>query len=358
MSKVITLYNHKGGVSKTTTTFNLAHLLAEKKKKVLVVDADPQCNITELLLSKIIQSLDDELSEKYSGEEEFKFENKIPGTTLLDILRPRIDGDIPEVNIDQVEVASINEYLDCIPGNVNLNSIEDAIAEAHIQRLSSKTHDKKTYVAIGDFLSRFGKKNNYDYIFIDVGPSSGALTRSCFLACDAFFVPVAPDRFNVQAISTLSSIIDRWISEHAEIYEDFKKIGLPVKVGKPQFLGIITQYFKVVKGHPKPGYQLWMNRIPIKVKDELLPVLKKHSTDGIDLTSGLNETNIVAATIPDFGSLSPLMQEYGKAIFQIEREDTKVMSKQAWGGGTWIDAMNRMSKYKEQFEEILERLPN
>lgn len=324
----------------------------------MVVDADPQCNITELLLSKTIQSLDAELYEMYKGKEEFKCDNQIPGTTLLDILKPRIDGDIPEVNIDQVEVVSINEYLDCIPGNVNLNSIEDAIAEAHIQRHSTKTHDKKTYVAIGDFLSRFGEKNNYDYIFIDVGPSSGALTRSCFLACDAFFVPVAPDRFNVQAISTLSSIIDRWIREHAEIYDEFKKIGLPVKVGKPQFLGIITQYFKVVNDHPKPGYQLWMNRIPIKVKDELLPVLKSHSTDDIDLTSGLNETSIVAATIPDFGSLSPLMQEYGKAIFQIEREDTKAISKQAWGGGTWINAVNRMSKYKEQFEEISARLPN
>lgn len=78
MSKVITLYNHKGGVSKTTTTFNLAHLLAEKKKRVLVVDADPQCNITELLLSKVIQSLDNELIESYSGEG-LALENDIPG---------------------------------------------------------------------------------------------------------------------------------------------------------------------------------------------------------------------------------------------------------------------------------------
>lgn len=356
MSKVITLYNHKGGVSKTTTTFNLAHLLAENKKKVLVVDADPQCNITELLLSRMIQSLDEELVKNYSGQG-FKSENEIPGTTLLDILKPRIDGDIPEVNIDQVKVVPINEYLDCIPGNVNLNSIEDAIAEAHIQRFSSKTHDKRTYVAIGDFLSRFAEKENYDYIFIDVGPSSGALTRSCFLACDAFFVPVSPDRFNVQAITTLSSIIDRWIKEHAEIYDDFKRIGLPVKLGKPQFLGIITQYYKIVKGHPKPGYQLWMDRIPIKVKQNLLPVLKKYSTNELDLTSGLDESNVVAATIPDFGSLSPLMQEYGKAIFQIGREDTKVLGEQAWGGATWIDAVKRMNTYKEKLEEILLRLP-
>lgn len=357
MSKVITLYNHKGGVSKTTTTFNLAHLLAEKEKRVLVVDADPQCNMTELLLAEMIQSLDNELIESYSGESS-KDENEIPGTTLLDILKPRIDGDVPEVDISKVKAVSINDYLDCIPGSVNLNSIEDAIAEAHIQRYSSKTHDKRTYVAIGDFLTRFAKEKNYDYIFIDVGPSSGALTRSCFLACDAFFVPVSPDRFNVQAITTLSSIINRWIKEHSEIYDDFNKIGLPVKLGKPQFLGIITQYFKITKSHPKPGYQLWMNRIPKKVNEQLLPVLKKYSTDELDLTSGFNESNIVAATIPDFGSLSPLMQEYGEAIFQIKREDTKILSKKPWGGHTWNDAVKRMNNYKEQFEQILLRLPD
>ncbi len=311
MAKVITLYNHKGGVSKTTTTFNLAHLLAEKKKKVLIVDADPQCNMTE-------------------------------------------------VNIDNVEVVEINPYLDCIPGNVALNSIEDAIAEAHMQRFSTKTHEKRTYVAIGDFLTRFGEKKSYNYILIDVGPSSGALTRSCFLACDAFFVPVSPDRFNVQAISTLSIILDRWIGEHAQIYDEFKKIGLPVKLGRPIFLGTISQHFKISKGRPKPGYKLWMDRIPISVAKNLIPILKKYSTTDLDLTSGLNKDTVSVTEIPDFGSLSPLMQELGKAIFQIEQHDTKAISEKgiSWGGATWTDAVRRMAEFKSKFEKIEQRLPH
>ncbi|MFU6988917.1 ParA family protein [Pseudomonas paraeruginosa] len=68
MTKIITLYNHKGGVSKTTTTYHLAHALVESQgKKVLVVDADPQCNITELFLFKIIEELDEQEAqgEKY-----------------------------------------------------------------------------------------------------------------------------------------------------------------------------------------------------------------------------------------------------------------------------------------------------
>ena len=206
MTFIVTLYNHKGGVSKTTTTFNLAHLLAEKKKKVLVVDADPQCNMTELLLAPQIAELDEEAEERGN-------ENKIPGTSLLDILKPRIDSDVPEVNIDKVETVPINDYLDCIPGSIDLNILEDPLAEAFNQRFNAtKIHEKRNYVAVGDFLTRFGEKNNYDYVFLDVGPSSGALTRTCFLSCDALFIPVSPDRFNVQAIRSLSSIIGRWMN--------------------------------------------------------------------------------------------------------------------------------------------------
>ena len=56
--KIVTLYNHKGGVSKTTSTFNLASYLAEAGRKVLMVDADPQCNLTEIALAQLIEKMD------------------------------------------------------------------------------------------------------------------------------------------------------------------------------------------------------------------------------------------------------------------------------------------------------------
>lgn len=350
-TKVITLYNHKGGVSKTTTTFNLAHYLAELGKKVLAVDADPQCNLTELMLAKEITRLD-EIEEK-TGKEQ-----SLTGTSLLSLLKPRIDGDVPKIETSSLETVAIRENLELLRGDVSLSSIEDSLAEAHIQRFSNKTHEKRTYIALSDFLTRIGIEKKIDYILIDVGPSSGALTRACFLSCDGFFVPTSPDRFNVQAIGTLSTIINRWISEHQEIHQSFVELELPIKHGLPQFLGVILQNYKTHGSQPKPSYKMWMERIPKKCDDVLFKALKKYTRNGVDLTSGLSGQDIVATQIKDFASLGPLMQEHGKPIFKITKEDTKVMDQnhKPWQGTVWTGAQARMEEYKNCISEIAQKL--
>ena len=124
---IVTLYNHKGGVSKTTTTFNLAYALVERGKRVLLVDADAQCNMIELALSPLIQELDGE------SEQEGRIK-ELPGTTLLEILQPRIAGEVSAIDVGAIETVCVAEGLDLIRGSVDLNSIEDDLAEAHIQR--------------------------------------------------------------------------------------------------------------------------------------------------------------------------------------------------------------------------------
>lgn len=351
MTKIVTLYNHKGGVSKTTTTFNLAHYLALAGHRVLAIDADPQCNLTELMLAPALAELDE--LERTSGNEQ-----KLEGTSLLDILTPRLTGEIAKIDLNTVKTIKISENLELLRGDVALSSIEDALAEAHIQRFSNKTHEKRTYVALGDLLTRYGEQNSIDYILIDVGPSSGALTRACFLVCDGFFVPTSPDRFNVQAITTLSSIIERWIEEHQQIYQSFKELDLPIKQGLPVFLGVILQNFKIFGGQPRPSYRMWMDRIPVRVDNALLPMLRKFSTAEHDLTGGLTGDAVVAAKIRDFQSLAPLMQEHGKPIFSITQDDTRVMDEERrpWSDPVWSGAQERMENYKERIKEISEKL--
>lgn len=345
--KIVTLYNHKGGVSKTTTTFNLARYLQNKGKKVLIVDADPQCNMTELLMCNIIQKLDEE-AEKTGQIED------LPGTSLLQVLQPRFHGEMPEVDIDNIEEVQIDKNLFLIRGDVALSELDDFMAEAHSQRFSNKIHERRSYVALGDMLARFGQKKNYDYILLDVGPSSGALTRSCFLACDAFMIPMSADRFNVQAIHTLTEILHRWIDEHSKVYNDFIKLNLPIREGKPIFLGAIPQHFKKYKGKPKAGFELWMNRIQSTLMNELVPSLE--SID-IQITDKISFENVIITKIPDFGSLAACAQECGKAVFEVLQEDTALINDGfKWTGATWINAQERMTSYKGEFEKIYKRL--
>ena len=347
---ILSLYNHKGGVSKTTTTFNLAHLLAENNKNVLLVDADPQCNLTELCLGQVIAELD-EVAAKTGIIQD------LPGTSILDALKPRINGDVPLVNIEAIVPVKLRDNLELIRGSVDLTSIEDDIAEAHSQRFAARTNLMRTYVSVGDMLVRLAQLRKYHYVFIDLGPSSGALTRSFFLASDAFFVPVAPDRFNVQAIRTLSSILGRWLDEHGQIRDTYESYSLPVRHGQPIFLGAISQFFKLYKGKPKAGFDLWIKRIPEQIETYLLPVLKKHSSDKRSLCS-FSKEDYIATQIPDFGTLAPLMQEVGKAVFSIQQEDTAFVTEAGdqWGGATWKDAQRRMQSYRECFEQLATRL--
>lgn len=350
--KIITLYNHKGGVSKTTSTFNLATLLADQGTKVLIVDADPQCNLTEIALAQTIEDLD-----RRAAKSPAKSIPELPGSSVLDALHQRIKGDAAFIDIGKIKTHKVKPNLHLLRGSVDLSSIEDDLAEAHVQRLAMRTNLMRTYVAIGDFLTRLAEKDDYEYVFIDVGPSSGALTRAFFLTCDAFFLPVAPDRFNVQAIGTLSKIVDRWVTEHALIFNSYRDLGLPIRDGKPAFLGAIVQAFKLYKGKPKPGYELWMSRLPKEIRASLKPVMQKHSTSNKPLYLPTSNDPI-ATEIPDFNQLAPLMQEVGKAVFNITQSDTARItdSGQPWVGNNWTQAKDRMTEYRNRFSALANNL--
>ena len=348
--RVVTLYNHKGGVSKTTSTFNLASLYAEKGFRVLMVDADPQCNLTQVALAPLIDKIDAESAKT-------KVVKELPGSSLLDVLNQRIKGDTAFIDVGSIELNRVRSGLYLLRGSVDLSSIEDDLAEAHLQRASQRTSLMRTYVAVNDFIQRLAIDNKFDYVFVDVGPSAGALTRTFFLACDYFFVPVAPDRFNVQAMGTLSKIIDRWFTEHASIVKLYTDLGLPVKATLPAFLGAIVQSFKMYKGKPKPAFKLWQSRIPVEIRAKLRPVLKAHEAGQVLYLASKTKRDITTS-IPDFGQLAPLMQEVGKPVFGISREDTARVADSGlpWGGNNWTNAEERMASYRVCFEAIAEVL--
>lgn len=342
MTRIITLYNHKGGVSKTTTTFQLAHALVENGSKVLVVDADPQCNITELLLFDLIEELD--------AKEEAGEETALPGTTVKDALWPRLEGDRSSVDVEAIQLVKPNNGLELyvFRGDIGLSEAEDRLSYAHSQRLTTDLHQKRNYVAVHDMLRRLGARDNFDFILVDVGPSAGALTRSFFLACDCFLVPVAPDRFNYQAITSLTTILDKWNKEHMAVVSDFKKLNLNISDSPPQFCGLVMQRFQRHKESPKPGFKVWIDKITKKATEDLVPTML--SVGGSGAVSKEAMSDIVAAEIPDFASLAPMMLSVGKPVWMLTKQDTK------WQGNVWDDRSKAMSEIHTLFQSLAKRL--
>ena len=165
MGKIISVANQKGGVGKTTTTVNLATILAKRGKKVLLIDADPQGNATSGL------GLDKDLE---------------PST--YDIL-------VNDTELEEAMQKTIIKNLKVCPANMDL-----AGAEVELVSMMSREQRLKEKVDI--------IKNSFDYILIDCPPSLGLVTLNAFTASDSVLIPVQCEYFALEGLGQLLNTIN------------------------------------------------------------------------------------------------------------------------------------------------------
>lgn len=215
--------------------------------------------------------------------------------------------------------------------------------------VTENIHEKNAYVALYSLLHALGQTQGFDYILCDVGPSTGAITRTVVLACDGIFLSLVPDRFCNQAVLLLGRVIHEWMIKHQQISETLKPFNIQSFPGKPVLLGSIIQNFKIHSAaKAKQSYVKWQDKISQNIQDHLL------SKNGIQPNDDLSPKDPYIATIRDVGALAPLAQMFGRAMFDIQQEHTRDASTtgQMYSGSVWQHWQRRMQEYEEEISKI------
>ena len=298
--KKIALFNHKGGVGKTTLTVNLADALVDAGKTVLLVDADPQCNLTSFYLeeSDLEQMLEDSDG---TGE----------GKTLWSAIKPVVEG--------RGGIASIplwttgNRSIHFLPGDVMLSEFEEELPSAWTECFARRTRGYDVTTALAQVVNSAAKTVEADVCFYDMGPNVGALNRAVLLDCDYFITPVAADLFSLRALSTVGRSVAKWISDWETIRKlanSADKARLPV--GKPHYLGYVTSAFKVNSGrNASDPHADWERKIAPRVTRRVVEPLRTIDANLVPTTGNK------LGGIKHFHGLAPEAQKHGVAIGKL-----------------------------------------
>ncbi len=340
MAKKIALFNHKGGVSKTTTTFHLGWMLAAKGKKVLMVDTDPQCNLTGLVLD-------------YKGEAEVErlYESE-KGRNLKSGLAPAFESrPSPIVPVECFPVSQ-QEGLFLLPGHIGLSEYEVTLGIA--QELSASIQTLQNLPgSIACLIELTAKKHEADYVLIDMNPSLSSFNQNLLMTSHFFIVPTTPDYFSLMAIDSLANVIPDWRawSEKARSLPILRNAVYPFPDTTPKFLGTVVQNYRPRGGVPASGFQQWIDRINETVSESLVPKLSNmnmmlHS----DSYANQQVDKYCLATIPDFNSLIAKSQEARVPVFSLSSE-------QIGQGGAILDrTIESRDRFKEIFSELADKV--
>ncbi|MEO1150716.1 MAG: AAA family ATPase [Pseudomonadota bacterium] len=300
--KKIALFNHKGGVGKTTLTINIASSLAAQGKRVLLVDADPQCNLTSFYLEEA--ALEDLLGDS---------DDDSTGETLWSAVKPVVEG---RSGISTIDVCPVNENstVNLLPGDVLLSEYEEELPAMWTECFARKTRGYDVTTALSQVTSRTAKNLNADVVLYDVGPNVGALNRSILLDCDSFITPVAADLFSLRALSTVGRSISKWVRDWETIRglasnADKGRIFL----GQPKYLGYITSAFKVKAGRNAANpHAEWERKIAPRVTNRIVKDLRQINPKLVPQNGSFK-----IGGIKHFQSLAPEAQHHGVAIGEL-----------------------------------------
>jgi cellulose biosynthesis protein BcsQ len=342
MVQKIALFNHKGGVSKTTTTFNLGWMLASKGKKVILVDTDPQCNLTGMALGEEAEDDEARLEKIYNTHSNIKtglapaFESQPRAITAVDCIP--LKG---------------QDGLFLLPGHVGFAEYEVTLGIA--QELSGSIQALKNLPgSITDLLEKTAKKLDADYILIDMSPSLGAINQNLLMTSNFFIVPTTADFFSVMAIDSLAKVLPKWYAwaKAASLLPILKEANYPFPDVTLRFLGIIVQNYRIIRGKETAAFETWIRKIEEDVSSKLVPILQKNNMmlPGQVYAEQEIDDNFCLTKISNFNSLIALSQEHQTPIYDLTPEQLRQT------GVVLRNNQEKQKEFRKTFSDLADKI--
>lgn len=227
MAKVISVFNNKGGVGKSTICWNLADSLGRRGKKVLVIDFDPQCNLS-------IAMLGEDLFVKTLPTQNLPY-----GTTIRSFVQRFLQNTGGE-DIFLHKGPNTSQNVDLIAGDFWLNVYADSL-NVGADLLTGTGLSR--YVALQKIVGAAEQKNGspFDFVIIDLPPSFGALVRAAFYSSNYYIVPCTSDNFSVYCVGLIGQMVPSFVNDWQiglsrfkasnPHFTDFNQLGQPVFAG-------------------------------------------------------------------------------------------------------------------------------
>lgn len=309
-SPVLTFFNNKGGVGKTSLIYHLSWMFASLRKRVVIIDLDPQSNLTAAFL-------EEDTIEKIWNQQDL-------GSTIYQCVKPLTGvGDIAEPVLQNI---ATDLYL--LPGDVNLSGYEDALSAEWPNSMGDNNlyRPMRILSSFWQVMQMAAQKVQADIILVDIGPNLGAINRSVLVATDYVTIPLGADLFSLQGLKNLGPTLRGWkslwkkrldnweTSAEKKSYSNFK---LPQS--KMQPIGYLCQQHGVRLDRPVKAYDKWVQRIPDVYREFVLDE---------KLAGKIRQQNdpYCLATIKHYRSLIPMAQEQRKPIFSLTSADGAIGS--------------------------------
>jgi cellulose biosynthesis protein BcsQ len=306
--------------------------LAQKGKKVILVDADPQCNLTGMMLQ--FRGID-EIESFYNTKNNHDIFSEVKGFLLGSASAP-----------EQIKATKTGkENLALVVGNIDLGRAEPQI------QLGLKTWTGIPRLApfpgfYPKMIRELANSSEADYVLIDTAPSVSALNQCLLMGSDYFIIPTSPDYYSTQAIQSMARFIPDWASD-TEVFRDgnadesMGKYTFPQN--PPQFMGYIVQNYRINRGQPTSAFNSWIRKIASVVNETFVPIMQEKNMC-------VKRDDFLLGKFSDFNTLIAKSQEHAKPVFDLSEEEI------GQAGVVLENAINSRNTFDEAFNGLAEKV--